>query len=414
MATTSPRVDRPSGRARGWLWLAVGLWGALLVGSCVRPAVKQSPGSVGIYRVYAEAGRTWLAGAPLYAKGDDWDVFPYSPLVAVFFAPYSALPDGLGSAVWRITLALAYLLALACWARAALPRPLAPTQRALLPLLVLPVAATTVVAGQAGGLVAAALLLGLAAAARERWNTCAVFVVLACLIKAYPVAVALLLAATYPRRMVPRLLFFGLAALAVPFLFQRAEYVADQYAGWLALMRGSDRHDWPLYIANRNLSLLFRVWLEPLTRHQHLALQLSAAAGVAALCLAGRWADWERRRVLLAILGLSGCWMTLFGPVVESYTYILVGPTLAWMLFEAWEERRPRAYRAVLLASGALFTASTLAVWFPHTIRVHSMGPHPAAGLLLLGCLLADVFGRLRPPPAGTQDQAPVGPAQAA
>src|SRR5207248_1052928 len=145
-----------------------------------------------------EAGRNWLKGAPLYPGGDGWDCFPYSPLIAALFVPGAFLADAVGSAVWRLCLGLICLGGLVWWSRSALPCRLDPNRRALLLLLVLPLTATTVVAGQMGGLVLAALLLALAAAAEERWTLSAVCVVLACLLKAYPLAVALLLAVCYP------------------------------------------------------------------------------------------------------------------------------------------------------------------------------------------------------------------------
>jgi len=48
-----------------------------------------------------------------------------------------------------------------------------------------------------------------------------------------------------------------------------------------------------------------------------------------------------------------------------------------------------------LLASWGIFTAATVAIWFPNAIFVHSLGAHPLAGLLLCG-LLTSEFQRLR------------------
>jgi hypothetical protein len=385
-------------RAPDWRTLAVFIWGLVLAAGLVRAPVNPTPAQVGIYAVYAEAGRHWLAGAPLYPKGDGWDVFPYSPLIATLFVPGSFLPDDVGSGLWRLALGVVFLLALSRWARSALPGALDVNQRAILALLLLPLAAPTVLTGQMGGLVAAAILVTMAAAAEGRWNLSAAAVVFACLLKVYPVSVALLLALCYPRRMGLRLLVAGAVGASLPFLLQRPGYVAEQYAGWVRLMHGSDRLNWPLDIANRNLSLLFRVWLTPFSHEVHLASQLAAAASVAGLCLLLRRRGLPRPHLLLAVLGLAGCWMTLFGPVVESYTYILVAPTLAWMVWRSWQEPRAWPYRAVLLASWAIFTAAAVAVWFTKTTPLYRIGPHPVAGLLLLGCILWDALRELRAP----------------
>jgi hypothetical protein len=386
----------------GWMKLdswqkgAVLLWVLILVGSCGRVLLSRSPSSAGIYRVYAEAGQHWREGAAVYPDADGWDAFPYSPLLAAFFVPFSTLSAPLGNALYRLVLSGSFLAALKWWCRSAPPRALSPTGQALVFLLVIPVTATTMVNGQMGGLVAAAVILTIAAAASERWHWAAAFATLGCLIKVYPIALALLLCVCYPRRFAkPFAVALGVG-LGLPFLLQSPAYVADQYGRWLHLLRGSDRHDWPLEIANRDVALLFRVWWRPLDRWLWQALQLLTAAGAALWCLAARRAGWPGRRLLVTVLGTATCWMTLFGPVVESFTYILVGPTLAWLLIEAWQEKRAPLYRIGLVASWSIFTAATLAVWFPHAIRVHSMGPHPLAGLLLLGCLLGNDLSRYR------------------
>lgn len=368
--------------------IAVGLWVLILVAGFARGLVNSSRGNIGIYRECAQAGRHWLAGETIYLPAWDWEMFPYSPIVAVFFVPLSCLPDSLGSGVWRLLLGLAYLSGFAWWIRSALPPSLSSAQKTLFFLLVLPLTAATVLAGQAGGFVAAAIFASLAAAARERWNWCAFFVIIACLLKAYPVAVALLLGVCYPRQLALRLVVAGILGLAAPFLFQDPAYVAQQYVGWVNLLTHGDRTDWALNTANRNLSLLFRVYLVPLPAWLHMILQLQAAAGVAVLCLVARYRCWPLQQHLLALLGLAGSWMTLFGPVVESYTYILIGPTLAWSLIAAWHYRRPPVYRLLLLTSWTIFTMASLAVWFVRSTPLHNRGPHPVAGLLLLAALM--------------------------
>jgi hypothetical protein len=377
-----------------WQRAAILLWVVVLAASCVRCLVGHSERNVGIFAVYAEAGRHWFSGADLYPPKDAWDSFLYSPAVAAGLVPYSLLPLAVGNVLWRLTVGGAFLAALWWWSRAVLPSALTRKQRALVFLLVVPVTAMTVLDGQAGGLVAAAVLLAVAAAAEERWGFAAAFATLACLLKVYPIALLLLLIVAYPRRATWPAVAAVVAGLALPFLFQRPAYIADQYGKWLGMMAASDRQGWNLDIANRDVAILFRAWGAPLDHHVWLIAQLGAAASAAALCFAAKQAGWQRRTLLFMLQGLATCWMTLFGPVVESFTYILIGPTLAWMLVDAWNARHSWAYRALLSASWAVFTSATLAVPFMHSIVYHRLGPHPFAGLLLLAALLVDAGRR--------------------
>jgi hypothetical protein len=373
-----------------WGRLAVILWLVIVTATCVRAGFCHLPRHRGVFPVYAEAGQHWRDHADLYAATDGWDRYIYSPLVAVFLVPFGSLPEALGSGAFRLAIAGAYLTALAGWGRT-LPATLSRTQFALLFLLVIPLSADTVLSAQAGGFVAALLLLTLAAAAGERWTAAAVCAALATMLKVYPAAVGLLLAVAYPRRFAGRFALALAACLALPFLVAPPEYVARQYAGWVRILSTSDRHHWDLAIANRDVELLFRVWLAPLPVRLYQCIQLLTAAAVAGTCVALRRAGWPLRRLLFALGGLAACWITLFGPVVETFTYILVTPTLAALLVTAWQERRSWAYRSLLLASWGVFTVSMMAVWFSGAIRLHSKGTHPVAGLLLLAALLVEL-----------------------
>jgi hypothetical protein len=120
-----------------------------------------------------------------------------------------------------------------------------------------------------------------------------------------------------------------------------------------------------------------------------MAVQLVAAAGMAIVCLAGRYSDWSNRRLLTLLLGLGCCWMTAFGVATESCTYMLVAPTGAWALMQAKQERRSIVIQALLGGSYALFLLAQMANWFRGGSDFHALGVQPLACLLLLAGLLA-------------------------
>jgi len=373
-------------RAAAVAWLAV-----LLV---VVGRVLLRPGKQSVYPTYARAAVCWRLGEPVYCLTDldkvSCNAFRYSPLAAAVLVPLGLLPERLGEVLWRLLNAGILLGAVAWWTRAGLPRRLPPGPRAAVFLLLLPLAVGNLNNGQSNPLVLGLLLLTVTAAARRRWNVAALCTALACLFKIYPIAVGLLLAVTYPRHFAGRLFLFLALGLGLPFLLQRPAYVAEQYADWVCYLQRDNRHDWAAELGYRDLTLLCRVYLAPLSAGAYTAIQLATAAGAAGLCLAARRAGWLRRRLLTGLLALGCCWMTVFGAATESATYLLLAPSLAWALTEALTVPAARLRRGALLGSYALFLLTQLACWFPGAAqRVQSLGPQPAAALLLLAVLLA-------------------------
>jgi hypothetical protein len=122
------------------------------------------------------------------------------------------------------------------------------------------------------------------------------------------------------------------------------------------------------------------------------------------VCLLGRAAGWDRRRVLYAMLGLGCFWMVLFGPATESSTYILLAPVLAWSLVECFRAPQWPDGRALTLAGAVLLLACCMAVWFPFGRSVHALGLQPLGGLLLLAGFLVRLLAGTGAPAATPAD----------
>src|SRR5439155_15009413 len=183
---------------RRWTAVAVSVWVTLVLGLAVFS--YRYPWSHTVYDIYSLACRHWWSGQDLYrATGTDY--YRYSPLFAISMTGWAFLPDSWGGALWRIFNGLFYAAGLLAWARHVLPRGCSRSQRAALFLLVLPLSLHSLQNGQANVVMLGALLLGLAAASAEKWNQTAGWFALATLIKGYPLALALLVAALYPRRL---------------------------------------------------------------------------------------------------------------------------------------------------------------------------------------------------------------------
>jgi hypothetical protein len=365
---------------------AVVVWAVILLAIGIRGL--HNPRRNSVYPIYARAARHFLAGTNLYRAADG--PYRYSPLAAALLVPFTLCPGAIGGVLWRLLNASVYLAALAWFCRRVLPVPLTAQQQALLYLLIIPLSVGSLNNAQSNALVLGLLLAGVAAVASRHWSLASGCVALACLYKIYPVAVGLLLAAVYPRRFAGRFLLALAIGLALPFLFKPPAYVLEQYGSWFHHLQADDRQQLPIGVWYRDLRLLCRACQVPLGPTAYLLLQLLAAAGIAALCLWGRWVGWAQRRLLTTLFSLACCWMTLFGPATESSTYILLAPALAWTILAAWlGPAAPWGIRTGLLASFGLFTVTQAAVWFPGGARqVRMLGLHPLAALLLLVCLI--------------------------
>lgn len=392
--------EGPAARLRNlatWQRIAVALWVAVVAGVCVRGAVQQRVHS--LYPTYATAGAHWFAGTSLYHWAETepgLEPYRYSPLVAAVLVPFDLLPPQTGSVLWRLVNAGVLLAGLAAWLRSPLPWRPDPGQRAFLYLLVLPLAAGSLNNAQSNPLVLGFLLLTVAAAGAGKWNQAALWMGLSVALKVYPIAPGMLLAAAYPRRFAGRLLVALIAVGALPFLLQRPEYVAGQYAEWLRALVEDDRKYWPLHMAYRDLWLLLRVTAIPLGPRGYLVIQAASGLACAAVCVAGRLRNWEPAQVLTAVMVLGACWMTLCGPATESSTYVLLAPALAWGVLSARVQRWAGPARWLPDVAAVLLLVSFVAGVSPLARHLHALGPQPLAALLLFGAYLTVFLKELR------------------
>jgi hypothetical protein len=387
---------RRFGCRASWERVAVIVWAVLLGIVSVR-AVMQ-PDSHDCYKPFYEpAGRHWLHGEDLYQAKSA--TCRYSPLVNALFAPLALTPTPVGGLIWRMVNACAFLGGMYWWLRVVAPPVWTRTHWAWMFLLVAPLSIPTINCAQANPLLTGLVFAGTAAAMRERWNWAAVFVAGACLLKIYPIALALLFIVAYPRRFTLRFLIALSAGLALPFLLQDPWWVGRQYANWWTSLCIDDRTQWPFETCYRDLWLLLRFYHLPVSYRVYVVIQLMVAAASAVICVASRWwAARPRVEVLNTALGLAVCWMTVCGPSTEGGGYILLAPTLAWAFLESWRLRSPWWVRGLLLASTFAFTVAVLTCLAPHSSEWMAYGPHPLGGLFLLLAIGGDSIRRIVEP----------------
>jgi hypothetical protein len=348
----------------------------------------QPLGMHSVYGVYAGAARNWLSGSQIY----DWREaagFRYAPAVAILFLPLAALPDRPGEVLWRLANVAIYFAALYwCWSLR-IPTRAARKYWAIMLLLVLPLSLGSINSGQANCLLIGLLLIAIASIHTERWNLAAVALTLACFLKLYPIALAMLLALLFPRKFTHRFIVCCAIGLALPFLFQRPTTAVQQYADWFLRLHAEDRHDRPAFIWYSDVRLLLKLCHISTGPLVYVAIQLIAALLIALLCHAGQIRRWPNRLLLGRTLALACCWMTVLGPSTENNTYILIAPSLVWALCDAWFDPSRRVERAFLITSYALLICSVVALWFPFGRSLNAYGFAPLGGLLFFGLLFA-------------------------
>jgi hypothetical protein len=337
------QTQSPSGK---WQRTAVVAWTILIFLAVGRAALYHHPRHQGCYPVFADGGRHWLRGEDLYDNQhpDSLNVFRYSPLIAAGLVPLAFVPDPLGSAMLRGASLAVFLLGLELWSRAALPTG---EQRAGLFLLCIPLTCPSLMDVQLNVLTIGLLLVATAAACEERWWTAALAASLACCLKAYPVSLALVLAALFPRRFAGRWGITMAVCLALPFLLQRPDYVVDRYEDWVRWGLNQRRPN-SVGHAFQDFMLLCQRWLVPIRRESYFWVEVVVGVLIALVCLCHRWRGASHHGLLNCVFGLCCGWMMAFGPATEATTYIQLAPTVAGATLIVWTSPQRLWYRTSL------------------------------------------------------------------
>ncbi|MBI1833180.1 MAG: DUF2029 domain-containing protein [Planctomycetes bacterium] len=381
-----------------WEQIAIAVWAAFLLFVCVRTFVK--PAAKTVYPIYSACGYFWWHGIDLYAPDrPEWAQggYRYSPTFAVMCVPFAAFPDSVGGVLWRLVCTGGFLGSLWWLARTASSKPLTADQLSWLMLLSLPLSMQSVSNGQANILIAATLVGSIAAVREERWNLVSVLVAVAFACKVYPLALGLLLVVLYPRALGWRIPLGVLASLIAPFLAQTPDYVIDQYAKWLNVLRTDDRSAIDLDQSYRDLWLLIRLYDLPVHRLMYVAIQMLTALGLACFVWHRQRSGWAQKPLLISTLALASAWMMLLGPTTESCSFILMAASFAWSIVEALRDGASKARCWMLGLSAAFFVSAVALADFKWLINIHAVGVHSWACVFYLGYLLTEPHPEVEP-----------------
>lgn len=173
----------------------------------------------------------------------------------------------------------------------------------------------------------AAMMLATAALMRERYNLSALWLTIALILKPISLVMLLLTAATVPRMRV-QLIVGILIAAALPFAFLHWHYLIEQYQDLgtkLWTVTTAPPGEW---IYQADFTTLLRAVGVVLPGKVSFAIRLLVALGT--LLLACRVRNTGNHKAFaMALLLLSGLYITLFGPRNENVSYLAVTPAIS-------------------------------------------------------------------------------------
>jgi hypothetical protein len=415
-------MSNPLARPSSWLpssWLphclapqpfdlhrgARNLWVLLILGLAVHAWCL--PYAHSVFDIYLGAARRWLTGDDLYVRTRDY--YRYSPLFAVSLTPLAVTSDRLAAALWKLLDCGIYAAGLIAWTRRLGLTDQTREQQAAVWLLAIPLSLHSMYNSQANLMMLGSLLLGLAAAAEDRWNRSAAWLAWATLIKGYPLALAMILAGLYPRRFAPRYLLALATGLLLPFAAGRPAMVLAQYRSWQHHLVDSAEI---MRERLRSIDQLFVVAGRPISERTFSLIGAVAGGLVFLVCLWVATRGRDRRQTLTWVFLWFSSWVVLCGPATESCTYVVVAPAISWAIVEAWRRGAAWPWRLALVAS-LLMMGPAVTDMFGRLIRnfANEHGSQPIGELILLAWLTAETYrwgvadGRCAAPTASKQAQ---------
>jgi hypothetical protein len=306
------------------------------------------------FATYLDAAERLWTGGRVYnplTLGD----FLYFPIALLVHVPLIDL-DLLWAAAITLTIDAAFIT----WACAALMAALLPDRNrpldavalaGVLLLVNIPAAWFNFKGVQAQVPMTAAMIAACAAMIRGRWNAASFWLFVAMVMKPLALVMALLCAALVREMRWP--LIGAIAAVVfLPFAFLDWGYLAGQYELMglkLWHIATTPPQEWPY---QADISTLLQALGVQLPTGVVLGIRLAAALGTLALAWRVRQ-TCGTRSFALAVLLLSGCYITLFGPRNEYLSFIALTPSitaLALMMIDR-DNASPRGWLLILAAT---------------------------------------------------------------
>jgi Glycosyltransferase family 87 len=347
---------------RRYPWIGWVAWGIFVAAALARTHPRRFAST---FAAYLDAAQRLWAGQQVYDPTTLGD-FLYFPLTLLIYVPFTLL-DRVTAAALAMLLGAAFFT----WACTMLTVVLLQRDRRLIDLIALagvplliniPAAWLNFKGVQAQVPMTAAMMAACVAMIDARWRMASFWLFVAIAMKPLAIVMVLLCGALVREMRLP-LVGAVAAAILVPFAFLEWSYLAAQYQAMALKLWHITTAPPAQWIYQADFSTMMRGLGVPPPAGVALGIRIAAALGTLALA----WRvnrDGGSRSFALAVLVLSGCYITLFGPRNEFLSFIVLTPSLA-VLAGLMLMRNDADARGWLLVIAALllgFTFDYLAV----------------------------------------------------
>jgi hypothetical protein len=303
-----------------------------------------NPTRTGVVPNYRLAATNWWSEQPIYVGGTHG--FLYFPFFIPLFTPFHLVrPEILGEILWR-----AFGFSLFTYALRSLSTSRFPASTFLpLVLLAVPASLASLNNGQTNLALSASTLLGVLALRGQRWNTAAVWLSLAVVLKPIALAPWLLALVVFPAMRKPLLLGL-LPLLAMGFANPDLHYAWERWGKCIEKILHSYTPE------NLRVSDLFGTLVKAGVQVPPF-LEKGIRAGACAGALAYVWQAFRGKDVRCGSWALwvaTALVFTVFNPRAETNSYVLISPLLAYAAVSYWREVEGGRWKGAVLAAACI------------------------------------------------------------
>lgn len=332
-----------------------------------------------VFLIYRDSALHWLQAQPLYEGSGHG--FLYLPQAAALFVPIALLPESVGNMLWRTISVGVFALGVYGLCGLAGRRY---QETLFLPVTIVAVlmSASAAKLGQMSLVATGMMMFAVVGLATKTWWRVSGWLVLSFALKPLSLVLMLLVAALYPRTIVPLVMFLALL-VAFPFLLHDPHYVWQQYQGVAVMLQNAAS----LAYSDPFADVFWMLRRFGISAPESLQWLLRVVFALLTLGLCWWLRDRQTTNTFpIYLYALSVCYLLLFNPRTENNTYAMLAPALGILCVWSFQSAK-RIYGYGYLAVTALYILSNRIGKWLMEVPAMWMKPLLCIALLTLMCI---------------------------